>query len=146
MSWLILLHEGKPYPGPRYPQVVEEDERRPGHYTAWSGIIGTSGTLLAGYSVRPPRNAAERTAVATAEAAHRRETAGSFSRWARRHGCVVEWGNNVVAAGAVFSGQSFRETFASEAEAIERERQALAKEDIGAERAPIAIARDILHP
>jgi hypothetical protein len=40
-----------------------------------------------------------------------------------------------------YQGQSFTETFASVGEAMERERQALACEPIGAKREPIALAR-----
>jgi hypothetical protein len=43
------------------------------------------------------------------------------------------------------NGQSFRETFATEAEAVERERQAKACEAIGADLEPKATARQELH-
>jgi hypothetical protein len=63
-------------------------------------------------------------------------------RWAERKGTTVTWGNIV----GQYNGQSFRETFATEAEAIERERQARACEPIGAAREPIAAERVNLHP
>ena len=56
-------------------------------------------------------------------------------RWAQRDGSTVTWGN--VIGG--MSGQSRRQTFATEADAIERERQALACESLGAEREPIPV-------
>lgn len=62
-------------------------------------------------------------------------------RWANRKGTTVEWGN--VIGG--YNGQSFRETFATEDEAIERERQAIACESIPNDREPIATERADLH-
>ena len=58
-------------------------------------------------------------------------------RWAGRKGKTVEWGNVI----GPYVGQSFRETFSTEAEAIERKRQAEACEAIGRDREPIAIER-----
>ena len=60
-----------------------------------------------------------------------------LERWADRKGTTVEWGNIV----GWLQGQTFREVFKTEDEAKERERQALAKEAIGADRAPIATER-----
>jgi hypothetical protein len=60
-----------------------------------------------------------------------------FQRWARRTGGTVEWGNIIHG----FIGQSFRETFSTEDEAIEREKQAVACEAIGADRLPVALER-----
>lgn len=60
-----------------------------------------------------------------------------LTRWAERKGLTVRWGN--VIGG--YCGQSFEETFATEKEARERERQALACEPIGDERPPIAQKR-----
>ena len=60
-----------------------------------------------------------------------------LQRWATRNGTTVEWGN--VVGG--YCGQEFRETFATETEAIERERQAKACESIAANRVPIALKR-----
>ena len=60
-----------------------------------------------------------------------------LSRWAERKGNTVEWGNIIGG----YIGQTFRETFNTEAEAIEREKQALACEPIGEDRQPIAIER-----
>ena len=60
-----------------------------------------------------------------------------LKRYAVRRGKVVEWGNVV----GPYVGQQFEETFATEAEAEERERQALACEPIRTERAPIALER-----
>jgi hypothetical protein len=79
--------------------------------------------------------------VAKAQAQHERHTADAFKRWAKRDGVMVEWGNIV----AGMAGQSFREVFATEGEAVERERQALAKEAIGDDRAPVAVRRETLH-
>jgi len=59
-------------------------------------------------------------------------------RYADREGCAVQWGNIV----GTFLGQEFKEVFATETEAIERERQALANEAIGDDRKPIAIKRE----
>ena len=64
-----------------------------------------------------------------------------LNRWAMRNGNVVEWGN--VVGG--FCGQEFREVFATEAEAVERERQAKELEAIGADRLPIALSRKERH-
>jgi hypothetical protein len=64
-----------------------------------------------------------------------------LKRWAERKGCTVEWGNMVGS----YLGQSFRETFQTEAEAVERERQALACEDIGDDRVPVPLRRDCLR-
>ena len=64
-----------------------------------------------------------------------------LKRWADRKGTTVEWGNLV----GCYRGQEFRETFATEEDAIERERQAIACEDIGDSRKPIAIKREKLH-
>jgi hypothetical protein len=143
-SWLIMTHHGLPYPSARYPQVVEARASEPGRYISWSGIIGSSGSLLPGYAARPPKNAREREVAQEEAARHRQQTAGSFSRWAEREGPVVKWGNTVISQVGVFHGQSFRETFATEAEAIERERQALANEAIGEGRAPVAVSREVL--
>ena len=64
-----------------------------------------------------------------------------LTRWADRTGKTVKWGNNVMG----FRGQEFSETFATEEEAIERERQAKAGEAIGDNRKPIALKRIQLH-
>jgi len=64
-----------------------------------------------------------------------------LNRWAMRDGKTVEWGNVVVG----FRGQEFTESFSTEAEAIERERQANAGEAIGADRSPIAWKREQTH-
>jgi len=64
-----------------------------------------------------------------------------LNRWAQRTQNTVEWGNFVMG----YRGQEFRETFATEEEAIERERQANAGEAIGKDREPIAIERIQLH-
>ncbi len=61
----------------------------------------------------------------------------TLQRYADRNGCVVHWGNMV----GPYMGQEFEETFATEAEAKERERQALALEAITVDRAPVAITR-----
>lgn len=61
----------------------------------------------------------------------------TLQRWAERKGCLVRWGNIV----GPFCGQEFTETFATEAEAQERERQALALEAIPDDRAPVALTR-----
>lgn len=61
-----------------------------------------------------------------------------LKRWAQRDGCTVEWGNIV----GCYLGQQFRETFATEEQAIERERQAKACEAIGAEREPVALTQE----
>lgn len=63
-----------------------------------------------------------------------------LTRWAKRKGTTVLWGNMV----GCYSGQQFEETFATEAEAVERERQALACEAIGDKREPIAVQRKII--
>jgi hypothetical protein len=63
-----------------------------------------------------------------------------LQRWAERKGTTVTWGN--VIGG--MQGQMFRETFSTEEDAIERERQALAGEGIGNKREPIAVAREDL--
>ena len=60
-----------------------------------------------------------------------------LNRWAKRTGTTVEWGNLI----GPFVGQSFRETFSTEDEAIERQRQAKACESIGVDREPIALER-----
>jgi len=62
-------------------------------------------------------------------------------RWTNRLGNTVEWGNNVMG----FRGQAFRETFNSEEEAIERERQAHAGEAITTARLPVAVTRTQLN-
>jgi hypothetical protein len=144
-EYLIVVKNGKPYPE-GYPQVVrsyDEPDAEPGSYISCDpGPIQRVGKLGAGFSVRPPKNANERRVVEAArssvEASRERY---SLKRWAQRDGATVEWGN--VVAG--MSGQSFRETFATEAEAIERERQARAGEAIGADREPKATARQELH-
>ncbi len=56
-------------------------------------------------------------------------------RWADRTGTTVRRGNLV----GPYRGQEFEETFATEEAAIERERQALAKEPIGPDRPPVAV-------
>ena len=61
-----------------------------------------------------------------------------LNRWAQRNGCVVKWGNVV----GPYIGQEFTEHFATEAEAKERERQALALEPIGDKREPVAVRRE----
>jgi len=61
-----------------------------------------------------------------------------FQRWAELRGRTVEWGNII----GPYTGQTFRETFRSVKEAKERERQALAKEAIGADREPVALKRE----
>lgn len=58
-------------------------------------------------------------------------------RWAERNGKVVRWGNVI----GPFLGQEFEEVFATVAQAKKRERQALACEEIGADRAPVALRR-----
>lgn len=58
-------------------------------------------------------------------------------RWAKREGKTVEWGNVV----GYLQGQSFTETFATEEDAQERERQAMALEAIGKDREPVALTR-----
>ena len=144
-EYLIVTKDGKPHPA-GYPQVVrpyDEPDAEPGSYVSCDpGPIQRVGRLGAGYSARPPKNAAERRVVEAArsfvEAARERY---SLKRWARRDGTTVEWGN--VVAG--MSGQSFRETFATEAQAVERERQARAGEAIGADREPVAASRQELH-
>ena len=65
----------------------------------------------------------------------------TLTRWADREGKTVKWGNMVMG----FRGQEFRETFATEEEAIERERQVKAVEAIGDDRIPVAIERIQLH-
>jgi hypothetical protein len=65
----------------------------------------------------------------------------TLTRWAMREGKTVKWGNWVMG----YRGQEYCETFATEADAIERERQAKACEDISANRDPIAIERIQLH-
>ena len=62
-------------------------------------------------------------------------------RWAERNGRTVEWGNLVLG----HRGQEFRETFATEEQAAERERQALACEPIGVTREPVAVRRESLR-
>ena len=69
--------------------------------------------------------------------ASRTSSGARLARWASRSSTTVEWGN--VVGG--FAGQSFSETFATEGEAMERERQALAGEPVGEERAPLAVVR-----
>ena len=64
-----------------------------------------------------------------------------LTRWAERKGKIVRWGNII----GMWRGQEFEETFATEEEAIERERQALACEGIGDERLPIPVERKELH-
>ncbi len=64
-----------------------------------------------------------------------------FNRWAERSGCTVTWGNLV----GPYQGQEFRETFKTEAQAKERERQAIAKEAIPKDREPIPLEREQLH-
>ena len=61
-----------------------------------------------------------------------------LTRYADRKGCMVHWGNIIGG----FLGQEFKETFKTEAEAIERERQALANEIIEIGRYPRAIKTD----
>ncbi len=65
-----------------------------------------------------------------------------FNRWAERKGRTVKWGNLV----GPYRGQEFRETFKTEAQAKERERQAIAKEAISKDRKPIPLRRKQLHP
>ena len=60
-----------------------------------------------------------------------------LTRWAERDGATVRWGN--VIGGHI--GQTFRETFTTEADAQERERQATAGEAIGPDRQPVALDR-----
>lgn len=64
-----------------------------------------------------------------------------FQRYAERRGKTVEWGNII----GPYIGQQFRETFATEEEAEERKRQALALEPIGSNRPPIAVSREKLR-
>lgn len=64
-----------------------------------------------------------------------------LSRWAERNGKVVRWGNIIGG----FCGQEFEETFETEKEAIERERQAINCEAIGDKRQPIATHRVRSH-
>ncbi len=66
----------------------------------------------------------------------------TLKRWAGRDGMTVSWGNMI----GPYRGQEFTETFATEDEAVERERQANAGEAIGADRLPIAIKREQVHP
>jgi len=61
----------------------------------------------------------------------------TFRRWAERNGKTVKWGNVI----GPYCGQEFTETFTTEKEAKERERQALALEAIGDEKKPIALCR-----
>jgi len=60
-----------------------------------------------------------------------------MARWAERKGKTVEWGNIIMG----MCGQQFRETFKTEKQAEERERQAKAGESIG-DRKPIPIKRE----
>ena len=136
--YLIVTKDGQPYPSARYPEVVEVDPDRPGQFTLWHGIIGTGGRFVEPYAARPAKNKAEREAVARVYAARMADKERySLKRWAKRDGTTVDWGN--VIAG--MNGQSFREEFATETEAVERERQALAGESIGVDRDPVAIVR-----
>ena len=64
-----------------------------------------------------------------------------FVRWADRDGKTVRWGNLI----GCYRGQEFEETFSTEAEAVERERQANACEAISDKREPTPIKRAILH-
>ena len=64
-----------------------------------------------------------------------------LKRYADRDGRKVHWGNIV----GHFLGQEFREEFATEEEAKERERQAMALEAIGDKREPIALKREIVR-
>ena len=57
-------------------------------------------------------------------------------RWAERTGCTVKWGNIIGS----YVGQEFCEVFKTEADAITRERQALACEPIGKDREPVAVS------
>ena len=63
-----------------------------------------------------------------------------LTRWAERKGTVVEYGNIV----GPYLGQQFREEFATEADAIERERQAKACEPITDDRMPVPLKRERL--
>ena len=141
-TWAILLKDGQPYPNDDYTEVVEVRTR--GDRTEivlWSGQIGQAGPLVAPWGVRAPKNAKERKRIADAAAARAYyEPTTALKRWANRAATTVEWGNLVGG----FRGQSFRETFATEADAIERERQATAGESIGVDRAPIALTREDL--
>jgi len=60
-----------------------------------------------------------------------------LARWAERKGKIVKWGNMV----GPYRGQEFEETFKTNKQAIERERQAKACEAIGDKRVPIPLKR-----
>lgn len=61
-------------------------------------------------------------------------------RWVKRDGLVVTWGNIIEA----YQGQSCRDTMATEADAIERERQANACESLADDREPVPTLRQRL--
>lgn len=64
-----------------------------------------------------------------------------LSRWAKREGKTVSWGNVI----GPYLGQAFEETFATEDEAKERQRQAEACESIGDDRPPVPLKRTDLR-
>ena len=142
MEFLIVTDkDGKPYPA-YYPQVVrpyDEDGAEPGTYVSCDpGNIHHVGKLNPGFSARPPKNANERRIVQAArDAQEAQDRRFSLQRWTNRDGKTVSWGNII----AGMSGQAFSETFATEDQAVERERQAKAGEPIRADREPVAVER-----
>lgn len=135
-TWAVLMENGQPVMEGRRPIIVEVTDNG-ARVTHWPGQIGRSATLQAPFGIRGPRNAAERKAVEDQVRAMDYAPT-QLTRWAERAGRTVEWGNVIGS----MRGQSFRETFATEAQAIERVRQALDSEAIDGDRAPVATTRE----
>ena len=131
-QWMIITKDGQV---DRYPTIGEQLED--GMIAIGSGMIRVVGQLQPPYVARPPKTRRERKLVEDAQMAYERSIP-KLERWAQRDGCVVCWGNVVMGR----CGQEFRETFATENEARERERQALAGEAIEDDRFPVPVGRE----